>query len=148
MLKKGICTCPFKPMLKKGICTRTATRIGRNADKEHKENNPKMPRQKDVRVPRYSFALSLHSHVWVLSASCQQSAIVCVFYVCMRVAVLFQSFAIVRFTVEFGAKKIWHTLPESYLYRCCVSWLMCVCVQTLYCFLGGLSRNWHFRSTF
>ena len=51
------------------ICTfaRTVARIWQNADKEHKENNLKMPRQTNLQVPAEYFTLFPHLHLCVLS---------------------------------------------------------------------------------
>ena len=59
------------------IYTLTAARIWQNADKEYKENNPKMERHANLRVLMYCFVLCLHPHACVLLAPCRQSVVVC-----------------------------------------------------------------------
>ena len=55
----------FMFMSKSCICTCTTATIWRNADEKHEENNPKMPRQTNLRVLVHCFALSLHLHAFM-----------------------------------------------------------------------------------
>ena len=84
-------------MSKLCICARTTATIGRHSDEEHQENKPKMPWHKYLRVSVHIIALSLHPHACVLLALCCESTIVCVDPVCVRIAVLLQICATMRF---------------------------------------------------
>ena len=111
-----------------------------------------MRRQTNLRVLMNYFALSLHPHTCVLLAPCRESVNVCVYYVRVRIAVLLQICAITRFTAEVGAKMehplfVMHATAATICVQILRATVYQVSIQTLYYFLGGLSRNRHFRST-
>ena len=80
-----------------------ATIIWRNADKKHEENNPKLPRQTNLRALMYGFTFSLHLHACVWLALAVQSAIddVCVLPSC---------FILVSAIMRNGAQKAYNSL--------------------------------------
>ena len=88
------------------IYARTAARIWRNADKEHGENTPKMPRPRNRRVLMHCFASYLRPQACVLLLLCRKSMIVRVHYERVHIAILLQICALARLIDEFGVNKV------------------------------------------
>ena len=75
-------------IVKVGIGAHTVARVWRNADKEHKESDPKVPRQTNPRVLMHCFALSLHPHACMyFFAHCREGVLISVYYVRVRMTV-------------------------------------------------------------
>ena len=68
-----------------------------------------MPCPRNLRVLMYLFALSLYPHACLLLASCGGSFIVCVYYVCVRIAALSRTLRDVRYSTN-------HVYAESARY--------------------------------
>ena len=100
------------------ICARTAAIIWRAYDHKHKGNNPKMPRQTNLRVLKYCFVGSLHLHACVELYSL---VIICAcVYACMWVCVRCHAIHTVSgTTVQHPFRDAWYSSKHMCLDIAC-----------------------------